>query len=749
MLVRSFVGTLVGLAVLFGASVASAEDKTTEQTTEKTVGKAERPKSFFDRIDNFGRSVIGGILPLEKTKAKQPAPTMPSRTAVPKSYPLNAEPADESPSVPRAGSVPRGEVTRPSVVARAVRDPVEPPTDDIPTLVARQDNVRMPTMRDRPADEPLPESPAAPIVSKPVPRPLHERLARFQRSPFGATGATEVTEEAPPEPENTPPVPKTSPAEKTPSAEKIAPIPTPTPKPIPATDAPAVIEEASAAVDRPIPVPEKPENRMLFARKGPALSVETLGPRTIAVGKEATYEVHLVNSGEVAAENLTVHVSLPEWTEVAGTQASVGTAATVTTNSADKALQWKIGTLGAKDRERLTVRLIPRQSRPFDLAVRWDYKPVASQASIEVQEPKLSLRLEGPREVLYGKRELYRLKVVNTGTGPVENVVITLVPMGTGENVPATHKLSVLGAGEEKTLDVELTARQAGNLIIQADAKGDGGIRAELAEKVVVRRAALNVAITGPKSQFLGTTGVFAIVIRNPGTAPAHNVNLSIALPAGAKYLSGPEHARVDAAGSKLQWTIDALTPGAEQSCLLKCRLSAPGTNRIRLVAAADAELAASAEAVVEVQGVADLTMNVKDPSGPVPVGEDTVYEVLIRNRGTKEARGVEVFGYFSRGIEPTETEGAPGRLGPGQVVFQPIASLGPGEEMVLKIHARAQVAGNHVFRAEAHCKPLSARLVSEATNLYYGEGVAAAPAEKSPPHEAMRPVPGSAPSAK
>ena len=125
------------------------------------------------------------------------------------------------------------------------------------------------------------------------------------------------------------------------------------------------------------------------------------------------------------------------------------------------------------------------------------------------------------------------------------------------------------------------------------------------------------------------------------------------------------------------------------------------------------------------VESVANLVMDVKDPAGPVALGEDAVYELRIRNRGTKEAENVEVFAYFSRGVEPVAAEGAPNRIMPGQVIFQPIPSIAPGAETVMKVRARAEVAGNHVFRAEAHCKPLSARLISEATNLFYADGPA------------------------
>jgi len=75
-----------------------------------------------------------------------------------------------------------------------------------------------------------------------------------------------------------------------------------------------------------------------------------------------------------------------------------------------------------------------------------------------------------------------------------------------------------------------------------------------------------------------------------------------------------------------------------------------------------------------------------------------------------------------------------------------PIPSLAPGAEVVLKVRARAEVAGNHVFRAEAHCKPLNVRLVSEATNLYYAdvpviEQSPSSMASEAPSANAMRPI--------
>ncbi len=315
---------------------------------------------------------------------------------------------------------------------------------------------------------------------------------------------------------------------------------------------PAAVEKTPAATEDAAAVDKSDASGVLIARKGPAINVETLGPRRISVGKESTYEVSITNSGEVAGEELLVFVSLPQWAEVVGAEATSGVAQVNATGQVPGTVQWKLGHLDAKGHEQLTLKIIPRQNRPFDLAVRWESRPVASQAMIEVQEPKLILQLEGPREVLYGKKEVYRLKLANVGNGNAENVSIMLMPIGGGENVPAAHKIGVLAAGAEKLLDVELTARQAGNLTIQVDARADAGVHAELAEKVLVRRASLKIDAEGPRVQFVGAAANYAIHVHNSGTAQAQNVHMSVILPAGTDYVSGIDSAHLDASKRKL-----------------------------------------------------------------------------------------------------------------------------------------------------------------------------------------------------
>ena len=478
---------------------------------------------------------------------------------------------------------------------------------------------------------------------------------------------------------------------------------------------------------RRAPGTARPEG-VLFAQRGPVLSVETSGPRTITIGKESAYRVHIENSGDVSADDVVVYIQLPPWADVSGAEGSAG--ATQLAPDGEGALVWSVGRLDGQSRERLTLRLVPRQSRPFDLAIRWQYQPRSQQAQIEVQEPKLETQLDGPREVQYGQSETYKLRLRNTGNGPAENVVLTLLPVGTGANQPVSRRLGLLEAGAERTIEVELTARQTESIQVRAEVRADGGVECTLAEQILVRRAELQLAATAPRVRFVGSEVTYELRVVNSGNAAAKNVRLSAAVPDGAKYLAGIEGGQPEADGSRVTWILPVLEPGAEERYRIRASLRRPGANRLEFAAKADGAPAASAEALTEVEAMADLALEVEDPRGPIPVGSDAVYKLRIRNRGTKAAENVAIVAYFSRGIEPASAEGGPHRIGPGQVVFTPISSLAAGAEVVLSVRARAEQPGNHVFRAEMHCKPLDTRLVREETTHFYQDetGTATAP---------------------
>ena len=451
------------------------------------------------------------------------------------------------------------------------------------------------------------------------------------------------------------------------------------------------------------------------------------------IGETSMFRITVRNVGNVEAKDVLVSVNLPPWVELAGKSPSAG-ATRLSADGDSGTLEWQIRQMSAVSREHLDLQIIPRQSKPVELTVRWTVAPVVSRAVIEVQEPKLEMVISGPDQVLYGETKLYEMVISNPGTGPAEDVVVNLFSLDGGSRPAATHKIGTLEPGTSKKLEVELTAGEAGTLDVKASAVGRAGLRSDVVKKVIVLRPGLQLELAGPRALYAGTVATYRIRITNPGTAMAHNVTITATIPGGAKYLSGSDQGQGSSADGKVSWQIASLQPGGERMVDLHCQLISPGQNRLQVIGRGDSDLLHEIATMTDVIAMADLKLEVSDPAGPVAVGEEAVYEIRISNRGTKSAESIQVSSYFSAGVEPVGVEGAQHKIGnDGQVLFRPIDSIQAGEHVVLKIRAKAGRPGNHIFRTEVQCPSLDTKLAAEETTLFYGSDLSIGTSQGTP----------------
>ena len=92
----------------------------------------------------------------------------------------------------------------------------------------------------------------------------------------------------------------------------------------------------------------------------------------------------------------------------------------------------------------------------------------------------------------------------------------------------------------------------------------------------------------------------------------------------------------------------------------------------------------------------------------------------------------------FGDGIEPTELAGGQGKLVTGQVVCEPLPELAAGEQVTLRVKAKAEKTGTHRYRVEVTSGEEDARLVSEGTSRFFdGKSGPAARTAKKPAKEA------------
>lgn len=577
-----------------------------------------------------------------------------------------------------------------------------------------------------PVQEPVPTLRSQPTES---PAPLQADSGAAQRMDAGASGLVEQTPTMIRSTERPTPLSPRVSAEPSPISQRMEvaaspstnePIAIPAAKP---SEPNAMISSAPSqgpsAMSSRTPSQETDEN-VLVVRHSPQLSVQTLGPKHISVGKESVFQVNLANAGEVAAEQVVVSVDLPAWAAVMNMSVTSGATGSSQATEETTKYQWKISRVEAKSNEQLVLRIVPRERKPFDLNVNWTFAQASSSTMIEVQEPNISMELEGPRQVLWGETEVYRLKVKNTGNGDAHNVHLELAPIGGGASERREYVIPLVAAESEQVVELALVAAQTGSVTIDVTASDENNITASLNERIAVLRAALDVRVEAPQLRFVGNQATYMVHVRNTGSATARGVEVSASLPLNVQYVSDVGGGVVAPDQRKVTWRMDEFDQGAERTFSVTVGLLGEGASRLDVLAKAVGDLQAAGEAIVRVESIADLSLAVVDPSGPVAVGEEAEYEVVITNRGTKQAREVEVAAAFDEGITPTTIDGGRHRVSQGMIEFDPLHIISPGEEKRLTIRAKADRPGNHKVRVEV-VSAMGTKLSSEETTYYYG----------------------------
>ena len=467
---------------------------------------------------------------------------------------------------------------------------------------------------------------------------------------------------------------------------------------------------------------------LLFSYQQPMIASHVEGPQRILVGRAADYRIVLRNQGDTAAGSLIATIRIPAWAEVVDATSSRGIVQKAgpagkagLTASESNNLQWRIQQLKPGESQTLHVRLVPHRGHSMQLGVSWVLSPVGSTAIVEVQEPKLQMAIRGPDEVLFGKPQRYQLTLSNPGTGIAEQVRIQLVPPGGDASTATSHEIGSLKPGETHTIDLELTAREAGDLQVRALASAAGDLQTEATKHLFCRKPELELDWRGPDSKYAGTEATYYFRVRNSGTAPADPLLLKLKLPAGVKYVEANAGPSFDAQKKFVTWELARLNPQEEKFMQVRCRLDQAGPCEMQLMAQTVAgELQEEKTIETKVIALADLKLEVNDPQGPVPVGESAIYEIRVTNRGTNHAQGVNIVGLFSEGIDPVSVEGAQYSIRDGRVSFRTIKSLPAGHDIVLRILAKATQPGTHLFRAEVVCQDLDIKLSSEETTRFF-----------------------------
>ena len=198
----------------------------------------------------------------------------------------------------------------------------------------------------------------------------------------------------------------------------------------------------------------------------------------------------------------------------------------------------------------------------------------------------------------------------------------------------------------------------------------------------------------GPREVQVGKAARFEILVRNVGSAMAHDVVLRDAVPYGTQLIATTPPASPGAGvggrgtGGELVWLIGSLAPGAQSRVSVDVMPTAEGE------VGSVASVSFRAEASLRARATKPALAITFPPPPPTLVGRDVRIPITVTNPGTGVATGVVLEGVLPEGISHRagrELEFDIGQLPPGEsrTIDMALASTSPGSHS-LRLTARA-----------------------------------------------------------
>lgn len=323
-----------------------------------------------------------------------------------------------------------------------------------------------------------------------------------------------------------------------------------------------------------------------LAVREPMLHVAVNGPEQVTIGETMSQTIVVSNPGTGTTEEVLVEITLPPGLEH-------GKGRTVT---------MPIGALAAKQSHSIPLTLFATQGGPQAIRVRTAAGPALRHETtfrVVVETPTLKVAADGPSLRFIGRNAAYTTTVINDGAAAANNVRVShAVPKGfdfvsaaKGGRFDAGSREIVwyvgrVEAGQSVELIAQLTATGLGEHRHLVTVTGDGGARSEAAvETAVDGTASLVVEVLDLDDPIeLGAETAYEVRVRNEGTKPAKNVEVSCQVPAGVATLAARGPTTHRGQGSALNFQpIEQLEPGTTALYRIVVRGTAPGKHRFRV----------------------------------------------------------------------------------------------------------------------------------------------------------------------
>ena len=493
---------------------------------------------------------------------------------------------------------------------------------------------------------------------------------------------------------------------------RMAPAPDPAPAPAPAPMA------------KPAPAPEPPRMgdvcraSMAFPtgdRATSAVLLEIMSPSEVRANTPYVTEMRVTNLTQNALEGVQV------MDQTTGTWSMTGSEPPVSAGRG-----WGLGRMNPGETKVIKVTGVASGQGNIGYCASVTYNSVVC-CTTRVVDPRLAITKSAPAEVLTCDDIPVKFVVSNTGSGTIRNVTVNDdLPAGMTTKDGQT-KISVpvgaLEPNQSREVTVMCRATQRGTFANTATALGDGVEARSNTTTTIARQPVLALTKTAPSKGFIGSNAMFEMTLTNTGDGEARNAMIEDMLPAGATFVSASEGGVLQ--GNTVVWNCGNMAPGASKKVNLTVRNS--GTGQMKNMARAKAYCAAdaNAEAMMMLEGIPAVLLEVVDDPDPIQLGTDVTYTITVTNQGSADDSNIRISCEFEDEMQYLSGGGATAVAGGAQagakaIAFEPYARLAPKARIEWKVRVKALKEGDVRFKVKMQTDRIGRSVdETEATRFY------------------------------
>ena len=475
-------------------------------------------------------------------------------------------------------------------------------------------------------------------------------------------------------------------------------------KPQPAKNLPPAVVANKAAKD----------SLAIVNNNDSAIRTTIESPKFVNLNKPAEIKVNLVNTGKTNVGQVEFLVALPK-------SAKLISATPKPTMVEGQMLQFNLKTFNANEKRQILLNVVPTVRAQIDIAtsVRTENQ---QNVLVAVREPQLQALINGPSQTNLGEQVIHEVVITNVGDGIATQVnVQPIFPRNLVQTKsPESNLIATIAPGKSAKIVYHSQAIAPGPAEIQAAVSSDDGVEARVANlAMTIFEPTLQISAIGPKINFVDRNGIYTINVENKGKVPVTDILVSLNVPEGLKITTISREANVDAEKGILRWRFKEIPAGSVEQIQMMATSKKEGD----LVCSISVDSHETAEKQIKlatrVTTRANMSVALKNNSGPVQVGGKAIFAVELANDGSRQAMDINVKVELPASLRLVPNDSQKFSISGNTITFvEP--QIAPGKNASFEFAAIGIEAGEHVVRTETQIEGSERRVIAEDTIFVY-----------------------------